>query len=405
MPPTRISPAVTAALFWFFYLGGIGGIFPFQSLYFRENLALAGTQLGFVLALRPLVGILGQPFWGQVSDRTGARGIVLAFLAAASGITYLLVPFASGYPMLLALVATAAFFGTAVIPMASAVSMAALGPGATQHFGAVRVWGTLGFLVLVLGVPFCVEQLQSGLGWEESGTGPSEPGLGVIFFFTAAFSLIAAVVALALPRGGRLGLRARRGDTKRLLRHGPYRRIILVALLAFFLLQGPIQLFPLFIEARGGSLATVSRMWIPMLLVEIPLVFLSGATVARIGARGLVCLGLLADGLRWTACAFTDDLRIIFALQLLHGVNVAGVIVGIQLYVESVVPERLRSSGQGLVTMMGVSLGGVLSNLVAGWLFEHRGIDAPYLLGGLGAIGLGLASFWLLRSAHRPAAD
>ncbi len=398
-----MSATPTLAVFWFVYLAGLGAIFPFQSLYFGENLGLAGVQLGLVLAMRPLIGMLAQPLWGLVSDRTGARGHVLAVIAAGAGIAYALVPFAGGFVPLLLCVALAALFATAVIPMASAVSMAALGAGASRHFGRVRVWGTVGFLALVLVVPWSMDALQGGLGWLRTDGGPSEPGLGVIFFVASLLSLAGAAVAWRLPRGGALGLRSRRGDTGRLLRHGPYRRIVFVAFASFFLVQGPIQFFPLFVEARGGDLGTVGRMWIPMLLVEIPLVLFSGAFVARIGARGLVCVGVLADGIRWTLCALVDDLRVIFALQLLHGVSVAGIIVGIQLYVESVVPERLRSSGQGLVTMMGVSLGGVLSNVAAGWLLDARGIDAPYLYGGLGALGLGVASLWLLQAPRRPA--
>jgi len=39
--------------------------------------------------------------------------------------------------------------------------------------------------------------------------------------------------------------------------------------------------------------------------------------------------------------------------------------------------------------MFGISLGGISSNLSAGWLLEHVGVDAPYLVGGFGAIALG----------------
>lgn len=396
-----MSPAVSLAVFWFLYLAGLGVIFPFQSLYFHENAGLAGTQLGLVVAMRPLMGMLSQGFWGQVSDRSGARGRVLVVLALGSALGYALLPLASGFVPVLVAVCFASFFATSVIPMTTAVSMAALGDEAPHRFGPVRAWGTVGFLVTVLLVPLLLGGLQGRLGWEVEAGGPSEPGLGIIFFGSALLCLASALLATRLPRAGAFGLRSRRGDVARLLRHRPYRRAILVAFVGFLLLQAPIQFFPLFVRARGGSLDTVSAMWIPMLLVEIPLVFLTGAIVARIGARGLIALGVLADGVRWTLCAFLEDFRLIGALQLLHGVSIAGIVVGIQLYVESVVPARLRSSGQGLVTMVGVSLGGVLSGIVGGALFEGFGIEALYLAGGLGALALGAASGWLLPAPHR----
>ena len=70
-------------------------------------------------------------------------------------------------------------------------------------------------------------------------------------------------------------------------------------------------------------------------------------------------------------------------------VLVAGLVIGAPLYVEAVVPERLRSTGQAMLAMIGISVGGISSNLGAGALLEHLGPDAPYVAGGIGALVLG----------------
>jgi hypothetical protein len=44
-----------------------------------------------------------------------------------------------------------------------------------------------------------------------------------------------------------------------------------------------------------------------------------------------------------------------------------------------------------MLAMVGFSLGGISSNLSAGWLFENFGPDAPYFAGGIGALILGCA--------------
>ncbi len=102
------------------------------------------------------------------------------------------------------------------------------------------------------------------------------------------------------------------------------------------------------------------------------------AVVPLVGMAVQPLWGQLADRLDW-----------IYALQILHGVTVAGFILGAPLYVEAVVPERLRSTGQGLLTMLGASLGGITSALGSGWLLERVGPDAPYVAGGVGALLLG----------------
>jgi PPP family 3-phenylpropionic acid transporter len=113
-------------------------------------------------------------------------------------------------------------------------------------------------------------------------------------------------------------------------------------------------------------------------------------------------MGVIAGALRWIVCGFSGDLVWIHVSSILHGVTVAGLVVGGPLYVESVVPERLRSTGQGMLAMIGFSLGGILSNVTCGWLFEHLGPRVPYMLGGVGGLVLGLLVPLLLPSPERP---
>jgi PPP family 3-phenylpropionic acid transporter len=224
-----------------------------------------------------------------------------------------------------------------------------------------------------------------------------------MFPITAGVVLVGALIALLLPRGGEMALRAPRGDWRRLLRHQPFVRLLVFSLLAYACLQGPMSIFPIYVRSLGGSLDSVSQMWILMLALEIPLVFFSGSSIARFGARGLLAIGLAAGGVRWTACGLAPDLAFAFPFQILHGVVVAGLVVGGPLYVDAVVPERLRSTGQGMLAMVGVSLGAVLSQLGTGLLLELGGPRAPYLVGGIGALALVALLPWLLPPVARPA--
>jgi PPP family 3-phenylpropionic acid transporter len=391
------------ALVWFFTLGGLGIFFPFFSLYLRENAGLTGTQVGIALAVLPLVGIAAQPLWGQIADRTGSRSRVLFLLALGAALGYAMLYFAKGFLAIVLGTAALACFSTALLPACVSVTLALTRNAGPLAFGLMRVWGTVGFLVLVTAFPRILDALQESRGLEAVSGGPSEPGLELMFPLAGALVLIGALVALALPRNGALALRAPRGDWRRLLQHRPFVRLLGFALLAFLCLQGPMGLFPIFVRSHGGSLASVSQMWILMLVLEIPLVALSGATLARIGPRGLLAVGVLAGGLRWTVCGFATDLIWIYPVQILHGVVVAGLVIGGPLYVDAAVPPRLRSTGQGMLAMIGVSVGGISSNLASGWLLENAGADAPYIAGGIGALLLGCLIPLLLPPASRPA--
>jgi PPP family 3-phenylpropionic acid transporter len=392
---------------WFFCLGGLGIFFPFFSLYLRENAGLSGSQVGVVLAVLPLVGTLAQPMWGQLADRTGSRARVLVLLSFGAAGGYLALGLASGFGALLLATALLALFSTAVIPAAMSVTFALAAVDRARAFGRIRVWGTVGFLLLVVGFPRFLHGLQSGRGLAPAAGGPSEPGLEVMFPITAGLVALGGLLALALPRGGEMALRAPKGDWRRLQRHRPFVRVLGFTLVAYFFLQGPMSIFPIYVRSLGGTLDSVSNMWILMLSLEIPLVAFAGASLARVGPRGLLAIGTLAGGVRWTACGLTPDLATVYPFQILHGVVVAGLVIGGPLYVEAVVPERLRSTGQGVLAMVGVSLGAVTSHLGSGYLLEHAGPRAPYLVGGIGGLLLAaLVPLWLPPVARpAPAAD
>ncbi len=387
---------------WFLYLAAIGVFMPFYSLYLNENAGLSGSRAGAVYALFPLVGMLAQPLWGQLADRTGSRTRVLACLTAGAGTGYLALAHCSGFVQLLLGTAGLALFSTAVVPLCTSVSLGTLRDSGRHSFGIVRTFGTLGFFATVVAFPRLLHHVQATHSLETTPGGPSEPGLEMMFLISAVLTAAAALAALALPQRGAVALRAGRGDWRPLLRHGPFLRGLLFALLAYLFLHGPMMLFPIYVRAHGGTLDDVSSMWVLMLVIETPLIALSGTLSARLGARGALAMGVFCGGARWLACSLVSDLNTIFWIQALHGAVVAGLLVGGPLYIEATVPEALRSTGQGFLAMVSIGGGGFISILCSGVLIEHFGADAPYLIGGGGALALVCLVPWLLPKPRRP---
>ena len=386
--------SIPLTLFWFVYFGSLGIFFPYFALYLRENAALSGTEVGFVLAIAPLIGMLAQPLWGQIADRTGARSRMLAFLTLGTALGYLGLGAADGFWLIAAAAVPLALVGTAVFPIMTSVSLAILRDSGRHAFGNVRVWGTVGYFIVVMAFPWMLEQFRS-TDAAPAASGVSQPGLGLMFPITAGLVFVAACIAFFLPKRGAVALRAARGDWRELLHSRAFLGLLFFAFGAHFLMHGPMWLFPLFVRSRGGDLDTIRSMWILMLLFEIPLVLLTGSGLKRLGARGLLVVGVLAGGLRWFLSAVTNDSTLLFAVQALHGVTVVGLNLGSPLYLDAVAPEKLRSTAQGILSLVSAGVAGVASNLTAGWFIDRAGIDVLYLGCGLGSLALG-ASAWLI---------
>lgn len=393
--------SIPLTLFWFVYFGSLGIFFPYFTLYLRENAGLSGTQVGLILAISPLVGMIAQPIWGQIADRTGARTRTLAFLTIGTAFGYLVLGMAAGFWPIVLATAMLALVGTAIFPMMISVSMAILRDAGRHAFGRVRVWGTVGYFILILVFPWALQNFPPALEHDAAVAGVSQPGLGLMFPITAGLVLVAALIAFFLPKKGVVGLRAARGDWRELIGNRPFLRFLLFSLVVHFLMHGPMWLFPLFVRSRGGDLTTIRDMWVLMLLVEIPLVLSTGSGLKRLGARGLLGVGVLIGGMRWTLCALINEPTLLFAVQALHGVTVVGLNLGSPLYLDVVAPEKLRSTAQGILSMVGSGIAGIASNISAGWLMDRSGIDLLYLICGLGALALGALAWWILPDANQ----
>jgi MFS family permease len=85
----------------------------------------------------------------------------------------------------------------------------------------------------------------------------------------------------------------------------------------------------------------------------------------------------------------------------LHGVTVVGVNLGSPLYLDVVAPEKLRSTAQGVLSMVASGVAGMVSNIAAGWFIDRSSIDVLYLISGSGLLVLGGFAWWILPALHR----
>ncbi len=399
-----VAPWLRLSCYWFFATGALGLYFPYIALYLKENVGLTGAEAGTILAIPPLVGIVAQPMWGQLADRTGSRTRVLSLLCLASGFGYCGLMLPRSFASMALAVFGFALFVSSVIPMANSVSMAALSREGTSAFGRVRVWGTIGYLIMVVSAPIALDAYQERAGAPAVPGAPSEPGLQYAFAGAAVLIWIAALCARGLPATSQLSARAAASDYRTLLSRRDYLRLLVFNFGGYFFLHGPMVLFPVYVRARGGDMGELSQLWIWMVALEIPLVFYSGSIFERFGPKRMIALAIAAGGLRWVICAASPSLSTTYPAQILHAIVISGLIVGAALYVDRLIPEHLRSTAQSGLTMTS-ALGGILSSTLGGTLLDVAGVDALYWAGGAGALLWALLSVVILPRAVQPQDD
>ena len=372
---------IVLSIFWGTLFGALGIFFPYYSLYLRQELVLSGQQVGAAMGVFYFVGLIGQPAWGYLADRTGARKVLLVILCIGMALGFIAFWYVEKYSVLLLVSACFAAFYTSLIPQGMALGLGLLYRSDNSHFEYVRAFGSVGFLVTCFGFPYFLELMAHD---------PDDTELGLLFPCSAVIILITAVTVLFIPNQNIIREKAGAGSWRRLFGDTRFIRFFLYVFLANFMLDGPMFMFPIFVEsvAPEDPVGTLKWLWLIMLVPEIMIIAMAGHIRRRIGVRLLMFTGLAAGGVKWIVCGFWgENLTILHGAMFIHSFYVVGALVAMPLYVNYLIPSDLRSTGQGLATMISSSLGGgICSNFAAGWLIDNVGPEAPQIYGGIGAL-------------------
>ena len=141
--------------FYFFYFAYLGTFAPFFSLYL-DGVGMSAVEIGVLISLPQLTRIVAPQLWGWLADR-GTSRLRIARIAGVAGTLAWLGVFADAqFAWLFAVLLAMTFFWSAALPLVEATTLSHLGDETTRY-GRVRVWGSLGFVVAVVGVGYTLD--------------------------------------------------------------------------------------------------------------------------------------------------------------------------------------------------------------------------------------------------------
>jgi MFS transporter, PPP family, 3-phenylpropionic acid transporter len=372
------------ALVWFVAAGEI----PFFVLWLDDR-GFSPSEIGLVLGASALAAIAAAPFWSHAADRrTGTtRALQLSLVVAAVGAIVLA---ATGSLLVPVMAAVALLSGAtgAVTPLTDALAITTLGPARLHSYGAFRLWASVGWGVgaIAFGALFQV----AGLGWMLPAYAL---GLAVSAVYVGRFPKVRPEHAQGATRLGAFG------DA---LAHVPHLPLYLLGLLVFGAAQHAAwDYVPLRIEAGGGGPFLVGVAAGVSAFIEIPFMRSSSSLIRRFGVRRLFLAGGAVYVLASVLWSLVTAPAAVTAVRIGVGVGFGLTYVSIVVMTGTLVPERLRNTGQTLAQMCTAGLAPVLGSVIGGWVYEHVGPPQLFLGSAVGLV-LAIAIVWAATSQLEP---
>ena len=136
--------------FYLFYFALLGATAPFLALYF-DHLGFPSARIGELIAIPMLMRCVGPNIWGWLGDYTGRRLPIVRFGAVCTLVCFSLILVDKSYAWLAMVMALHAFFWHAVLPQFEVITLAHL-QGQTARYSQIRLWGSIGFILTVVGL-------------------------------------------------------------------------------------------------------------------------------------------------------------------------------------------------------------------------------------------------------------
>lgn len=378
-----------------------GAWLPIMYTFLKTHRGFTDGQIGWMFMAGGVGAVFGPFIAGQIADRyfntekfLGLSHIVgavlvwqLTWIDSIGGFLTFSLLYSLVYSPTLALTNSLAFHHI---------------PDRDRDFGRVRVWGTVGWILVGIGIgQWLLHQYTPMDATEAERTARQAAGIADAFRLSAILGVIMGVYCFLLPRTP-----PSEGEQS----NAAFEAISEVKrqpLLTLFLLAVPISCIHQFYFVHtapfltvmqnelgtageqlaktinkvfgvgGGGLMTVGQMSELVVLALIPLV------AKRASRKTLLAVGIIAYALRMFLFAYVDAIFLPPTLTLILGVALHGVCFGCFIFVAFMVVDEqttgdIRASAQNLFNLVivgiGIIVGSLIAGYVGGWARDAEGV-------------------------------
>jgi PPP family 3-phenylpropionic acid transporter len=374
------------AFFFFAYYAYVGAFNPYASLYFADK-GMGAAEIGILMSLMQVTRIFGPNLWGWVADHTQRRVTVLRVTAVAALLVFCGMFAGAGFTQFFVVMLALNFCTSAQAPLSEALMLSEM-RGDLTHYGRLRLWGSVGFILAVT----CGGKL---LDWQ-----------GISMLPWLSWGLLGLVLLASL--------RMQESPHQQIHRTMPSVRLLLLRpeVAAFFTstfmmvaAHSALYVFySLYLAQIGYSKTVIGLMWSLGVIAEIGFFYFQAPIFRRLGAKVLMLTSLTIAIGRFLLVGFcAQSLFWLLFAQILHAATFAAHHSASVLTMQRWFSGPLQARGQALYVSISYGLGGSFGGLLLSAFWNDINGRAVFFAAAvLASVGLIAAVFSYRWQSHSP---
>jgi len=342
--------------FYFFYFATLGGFLPYWSLYLKDS-GFNAAEIGELTALLVGTKIIAPNLWGWIADHTGKSLRVIRIASFFAMVLFAGFLYQRSYQWFALVTVGFSFFWNAALPQFEAATLHHL-KMEPHRYSKIRLWGSIGFIVTVLGVGYLLDLYPINL---------LPLFIVVLLALIWLISLVTPEVTVAKASQAMIGI-------GQIIKQPE----VIAFLVVYMLLQashGPYYVFfSIYLKQYEYSATTIGLLWSLGACAEIVVFVFMRQLLKSNSLRHILLVSCLLAVLRWLLIAwYADNMWILLSAQLLHAATFGSAHVAAMHLVQNYFGQHHQGKGQALYSSLSFGLGGMVGGLYSGYGWDLYG--------------------------------
>jgi PPP family 3-phenylpropionic acid transporter len=363
---------------YLFYAFACGATYPYLTPHFKEVVGIPDQHLGLIMMIRPLMALLGQPIWSQLSDRSGRRSHLAAGLVLAASLLCSVLLFTNTPLTICLLFALWSFFIAPIFTLSDSITFDYLGFKRRETIGTYRVFASIGFILAVSFLGFLYDS----------------KGLRSQFAVFSVFGFLSFLALWPIPAVERTTSQQSKSAIKALLK----KRNVLIFLCGALLIETTNAMALTYLSVYGKELGAnnmqIGWIWALGTCAEVVTMLLFSKVYKRIGIKKILILGYIAIVVRWGLSGLVTTWWQLLPIQLLHALTLTYVYIGSAMFMDMEGSRHIRTTAQSFYTMIIIHTAYVIGCPLGSTIGAHFGYAYMfYTCSLMGTVGLFILVF------------